>query len=428
MILLSSVLMSFFFVYSLCVLLNKDKTINKGNVISFVVLCIYIFFSKLITDSFIRPFILYAVILLSGIIIEKTKISKVAISAFISWMIAFVSEFFVAIFVIGLMGFTLENVKNDCIKDLIIKVLIFIISMLIINFKGIIVKLKKYIDKGFVKNSKYVIIILLMSAISLSIIFYMNYFNLDPIYTLILSLIFVAAYVFIIVRLFKERDRNYIINKENDVLKSSLTDYEKLYEKQRIDNHENRNQLLVIRSMVNSRNKKLINYIDQITDIESKDNKNHIEQLRKLPSNGIRGLINFKIIEMEENRINFNLYISNKVNYKKLSMINDEVNFEICKLLGIYLDNAIQCVKELKERVIDINIYEEEESICFDIANNFDNKIELDKINKEGYSTKGKGHGYGLSIAKKVLENSKFIKNETIVSGNVFRQKIKCRI
>ena len=118
-----------------------------------------------------------------------------------------------------------------------------------------------------------------------------------------------AAYVFIIVRLFKERDRNYIINKENDVLKSSLTDYEKLYEKQRIDNHENRNQLLVIRSMVNSRNKKLLNYIDQITDIESKDNKSHIEQLRKLPSNGIRGLINFKIIEMEENRINFNLYI-----------------------------------------------------------------------------------------------------------------------
>ena len=424
----SSIMMSFFFVYTLCILLNKDKKINKEKIISFIILCIYLYFSKMITDSFIRPIITYAVIVLSGIIIERNKVSKVAISAFISWMIVFISEFFVAFFIMGIQNLPLEVLKSNFVMDLLANIFIVVFAFIFITTKILREKLKKIVNKEFKTGFKYILLVLIFSAIALSIIFYLNYFKLDTVYTILLSLVAVLIYSIIITNLLKEKYNNDKFSKENKLLKSSLTDYEKLYEKQRIDNHENRNQLLVIRSMVNSKNKKLLNYIDQITDIENKDNKSHIEQLRKLPSNVIRGLINFKIIEMEENRINFNLYISNKVNYKKLSMINDELNFEICKLLGIYLDNAIQCVKELKERIIDINIYEEEDSICFDIANNFDNKIELDKINKEGYSTKGKGHGYGLSIAKKVIENSKFIKNETIVSGSVFRQKIKCRI
>ena len=116
------------------------------------------------------------------------------------------------------------------------------------------------------------------------------------------------------------------------------------------------------------------------------------------------------------------------INIKMSSIVDKDIH-KISEVTDVFdMDSII--ISELFnfKRVIDINIYEEEDSICFDIANNFDNKIELDKINKEGYSTKGKGHGYGLSIAKKVLENSKFIKNETIVSGSVFRQKIKCRI
>ena len=177
--LLSMVLMSFFFVYSLSILLNQDKRINKEKIISFIVICIYLYFSKLITDSFIRPFILYAVIVLSGIILEKNKVSKVAISAFISWMIAFVSEFFVAIIIMGMFGYTPENAKNDFDKGLIINILIFLISMLIINSKGISKSFKEYINRNVVKNSKYVVIILLMAAISLSIIFYMNYFTID---------------------------------------------------------------------------------------------------------------------------------------------------------------------------------------------------------------------------------------------------------
>ena len=180
--------------------------------------------------------------------------------------------------------------------------------------------------------------------------------------------------------------------------------------------------------MVENKNKKLISYIDKITSVDEKDNKNYIEQLRKLPSNGIRGLINYKIMEMQENHIMVNLYISKRISYKKFDEITDNLNFDICKLLGIYLDNAIQAVENLNEKNIDINIYEENEVICICISNNYEGIIEASKLDVEGYSTKGKEHGYGLSIAKKVIDNNINIDNEILIREKVFTQKLKIKM
>ena len=252
----SSIMMSFFFVYTLCILLNKDKKINKEKIISFIILCIYLYFSKMITDSFIRPIITYAVIVLSGIIIERNKVSKVAISAFISWMIVFISEFFVAFFIMGIQNLPLEVLKSNFVMDLLANIFIVVFAFIFITTKILREKLKKIVNKEFKTGFKYILLVLIFSAIALSIIFYLNYFKLDTVYTILLSLVAVLIYSIIITNLLKEKYNNDKFSKENKLLKSSLTDYEKLYEKQRIDNHENRNQLLVIRSMVNSKNNK----------------------------------------------------------------------------------------------------------------------------------------------------------------------------
>ena len=64
----------------------------------------------------------------------------------------------------------------------------------------------------------------------------------------------------------------------------------------------------------------------------------------------------------------------------------------------------------------------------FSIANTFFGIIDLDKIDKIGYSSKGKGRGYGLNLAKKIVEKDKRIVIEREIVRDVFKQKVKIKM
>ena len=53
------------------------------------------------------------------------------------------------------------------------------------------------------------------------------------------------------------------------------------------------------------------------------------------------------------------------------------------------LDNIIESIEKTKEKLVSINIYMEKNIIHILLANNIENYLDLSKINKLGYSTKG---------------------------------------
>ena len=97
-------------------------------------------------------------------------------------------------------------------------------------------------------------------------------------------------------------------------------------------------------------------------------------------------------------------------------------------MLGIYLDNSISAVKNLKDKNINIEIYSDGVYFNILISNNLGGVLELDKVGTMGYTTNGSGHGYGLSLAKEILKNNNKISVSTQITGNSITKIISLEI
>ena len=75
-----------------------------------------------------------------------------------------------------------------------------------------------------------------------------------------------------------------------------------------------------------------------------------------------------------------------------------------------------------------ISLYEEDEKLIIEVSNKFEGNIDLEHIDNEGFTTKGGGHGYGLSLVKKIVSETKIFENERQINNNIFKQVIKVKV
>ncbi|MBO3444238.1 GHKL domain-containing protein [Clostridium sp. CCUG 7971] len=113
----------------------------------------------------------------------------------------------------------------------------------------------------------------------------------------------------------------------------------------------------------------------------------------------LKGLILSKLIKAEELGINININI-----YKNIKNINMNV-VDLCRVLGIILDNCIEASLECKKPNIDICIDRNSSCTYFLISNTYIKKIDsLAELIKGGTSTKGINRGIGLSNLNEILD------------------------
>ena len=51
--------------------------------------------------------------------------------------------------------------------------------------------------------------------------------------------------------------------------------------------------------------------------------------------------------------------------------------------------------------------------IMVKFSNNYIGNIDTNKIFDNGYTTKGRGHGYGLSLVRDIVKNNTILENKT---------------
>lgn len=358
-------------------------------------------------------------------IVYKKSFSKSLLGAVFTYIAYAISEIFFSLIFIVILRIDPDFFISNYIGSILANIFIFMGYYLIFKIKYIIkfigFVLNWYEEKNILKLLlKVGTIILLIYTIIYSVSFdklvYKN--GIFVLLTLLAIIMFVVGY-------FNEKSNNNQLTVKYD----NLLDYVKDYELEVVEKgkaiHEHKNQLAVIDDMIPKSNKKLKEYVSEKLDKVSKlDDNVWLEKLTNLPTGGTKGLVYLKIKKMLDNNISIYVEIDDDLKTKN-KWNNVSKNLEdYTRILGVYLDNAIEASIESKDKQIIIEFIDNKDNIEFILSNTYKGRINVEEIDKEKYSTKGKGRGYGLSLVKDIVEKNKLISQSREINGKFYVQKL----
>ena len=425
-----SIFVGSFFVYAWIKLLKTKFDIKKCITLNLTIT----FFLAL--EQFIQIQALRLVINVIGLILINYLLLKKNIKFSITSVL--ISEFtlIIAELIFALIYSTIQNTNATILytsgyNGIIINFVIAIIAFLIFNIKKMFQLSNLLIEYSSESKNKWIVI---YSIFFLALAIFStcsSYLQWNPIYVLIINMVVICLFIFTITRyVIKQKELEKINNKYQTSV-SSLKEYEVMIDKFRVDTHENKNEFRTIRNMLKAKVKKddVIKYIDKLIDNKIKDNDKIMKKTAKIPEGGLRATIYSKLCLMDTLNVKYRLNISRDVRTTDLINLDEDLVLKICKILGVFLDNAIEAVKELNKKEIVVEIYTMDNNLCIDVTNNFKGSLDLEKISNIKYTTKGDGHGYGLTLVNKLLEEeSDKLENEKSINRDTFTQTLKIKM
>ena len=397
---------------------SKIKLFNISNLI--LILVLSIMYAVIYNEGYSILYTMtnYLSIMLFNKLIFKENMKNTIISTIIALLIIMLEDFINSLIIINF--FSLEQIRSCWYVRIISNIIVATISISLFSIKPIVNKCRYFYKKI---NNKDITIILLFIILVVSIViiaFNMSknlFWNTDYFanFFVVITLI-IFCYIFI-----NENNEFNILNEKYDSLFNYVQTFENWIEKEQLNRHEYKNQLASIRCI--TKEKKVRDKIDSIMLDNINITNDTVNQLKPIPNGGLKGLLYYKIAIAENSKLNIELDISikNPDIIKKLS--EDKIKI-LCRLLGIYLDNAIEAAKETKKKIISIEIYEVDKNINIVITNTFDNTNDISKRNDKGFTTKGHGHGKGLYFARKMLDKSSWLEESQSILDKYYIQRL----
>lgn len=425
---------SWFISGSLCFLLyhfifcrlicNKKFEITKAILLMALLIGFIYYFLSIFNFEYLRPYAIHIYIFISLWINYKESLVKTILGLFSIFVLVLLSEMLCGV-ILFIVGINIEKFNEIPFNYFILNIFIFLFAYFLSRTK-IFEKISNSVLFWYGENEFCNLVIFVSFALTIAIfILYNNFTKFLPISILLLTNLFCIGIFIFIIGFFSEKAQNNKIAIEYDQLLSYVKVYEDEIEEKSKNQHEHNNQLIVIKNLINSRNKKAIEYIDKQlnSEIRSED-RSWLGKLKYVPQGGLKGLIYYKIQEMLKNNVTIFVDIS-----PQLQELNNNENLnkyleDISKIVGVYLDNAIQAVNELPEKYIILEFYLEDSYIVFSLSNNYKSKINFDEVDIEGYTTKGYGHGYGLSLVKDILSKNNNLAQRREMNGIYYVQKL----
>ena len=143
-----------------------------------------------------------------------------------------------------------------------------------------------------------------------------------------------------------------------------------------------------------------------------------MEGLSNIKVYPVRSLISTKLGLMQQRQIQVALEILHPVTGAKMP------TEDLLRCQGILLDNAIEAAAK-EEGKIRVVMLQGEGELYLTVANNYDEQPNLSALGKGGYTTKGKGHGTGLSSYRKIVSRCKGCLARTYLKDGFLVQELR---
>lgn len=406
------------------IVLGKKIAVNKISlIVTFVVtIIIYNIIYMYFTGTF-KTFMMFAIHFLEFKFLFKLNYLKAIFLTFIYifWLVI------LDVLLIVLANF--EEINKIIYSDNFINSLILnLASCILILIIGFILKkpLRKIINAEISNNIKIVFLSVATLLCVVSFLFtFADKFRING--NSLPYLISMCVLMIILFSLIKKMIENNKLVSEYDQLLEFMTTYENEIEKQRILRHETKNEFLAIKAKLCDKQniQEIVAYIDEILKDKIIVNQEKYAKFGYLPPNGIKGLCYFKMQEAEKLGINISINVSSKIRQSNVYNLNIKSQRDLGKLLGVFLDNAIEASVNSEKKQLGIEIYTNKENeFTMIVSNTFDNEINKNKLGNEKFSTKGKERGHGLLLVKHIIGKNKIFETKTEIINDVYVQII----
>jgi len=361
----------------------------------------------IIPTAFLILFVIYKIIFKEQI---KVTLYKTFFISFLSILV----EFILLIMLIGVTS------SADALNDKPILKLFFTIVVALSLF--VIFKLnltKKLYLKGeelFVR-SKRIIFISTFALIFLGYNYLLHTLDFSNMYFYLVSSTLMVLISLLSYYYFKQIYNNQLLKLKNDYLEENMELFKNTISDFRECRHNIINDFLFIKSLCDKEVQSLV------TEKMEKYYKDYelIKDIGEIPK-GFQGLIYVKSRMMKKHKIAFTISSNSLIDYKQMSY---KLYIDLCEIIAITLDNAIEATHNADEKVIFFEIKSLGKEISIEIINTFSNDIDVNKLGNYGYSTKGRKSGIGLSYIQKLNRN---IRIEKEVIHKMFKSKIFLQI
>lgn len=340
-----------------------------------------VFFYSLKPQSFKSLIYFSSIIFIYGMILDLLSMLIVSLLIFLFdlkitvYWLAFIMTFVVFIFMILLgLSKTVKNITNK-FYDMLKKI--------------------NYPD--------FLLLVFTMFILLIGIVMFINLEELSINFVLsILCFLIFFDFIFLI---------KYKINStENvkfiEILRNNNQFYINMDNENRIFKHNLVAKLLSIKSVSNSKSRKLIDDLLERFNF----NVDFSKHIKDIPY-GLNGILYQKIYPYLKD---IEIKMDNEIHYDIFEFLTPRRYNVLVEKMIVSLDNAIEASIKSIDKIIIINLYEENNDIIVEIKNSISEQIDVDALGKINYSTKRRKSGLGLFSAireKEVSLNIKIINN-----------------
>lgn len=306
---------------------------------------------------------------------------------------------------------------NMPLKNILIQFVIMLFITIILSLSINIFHLKRKSKYKEISPSVIRLRMILMISIPLSIlisaIYIFMYMDKDKVDFIIenfvpqalplISMLLIMATVYY----YDKNVRQEVELKRQIEEKNEIEEYshiiESMYSETRKFKHDYMNMLAPLKEYIDSSSVTELRkfFYSNIIDMDKNINWNNsnIDKLKYIKILGLKGLLSSKIIKASSMKMDIKVEIVEDIDKISMNIM------DLCRIIGIFMDNAIEASSECEHPKISICILNKDNYVLIAIYNNFfgDNP-RIHKIYEKGFSTKGEDRGLGLYTAKNIID------------------------